>query len=151
MPRLTRRAAMLLPVTVLAMVYAATEEPVLTGATYPLSGSVASAGDEVRQAIRVAEEVLNTAHPELKDLPLDPTAGLPNLSGRKVKTIFADHQGNPATAQSETPRLITQGHVVAVVRAYQSSCTLTSSAVAERYSIPFVAGGPNADINGSSV
>jgi branched-chain amino acid transport system substrate-binding protein len=140
MPRLTRRAAMLLPVAVPAMAYAAPEGQVLIGATYPLSGSVASAGDEMRQAIQVAEEIINTAHPELKDLPLGPTAGLPNLGGRKVKTIFADHQGNPAMAQSETLRLITQERVVAMVGAYQSSCTLTSSAVAERYGIPFVAG-----------
>jgi branched-chain amino acid transport system substrate-binding protein len=140
MLQLTRRAAMLLPVAVPAIAYAASEEQVRIGATYPLSGSVASAGDEMRQAIQVAEEIINTAHPELKDLPLGPTAGLPNLGGRKVKTIFADHQGNPAMAQSETLRLITQERVVALVGAYQSSCTLTSSAVAERYGIPFVAG-----------
>ncbi len=132
MPQLTRRAAMLLPVAVPAIAYAMPEEQVRIGATYPLSGSVASAGDEMRQAIRVAEEIINTAHPELKDLPLGPMVGLPNLGGRKVKTIFADHQGNPAMAQSETLRLITQERVVALVGAYQSSCTLTSSAVAER-------------------
>ena len=57
-----------------------------------------------------------------------------------MRTIFADHQGNPAVAQSETLRLITQDHVVAMVGAYQSNCTLTSRAVAERYGIPFVAG-----------
>ena len=67
------------------------------------------------------------------------SAGLPGLGGRKVDAVFADHQGNPATAQSETLRLITQTHVTALVGCYQSSCTLTASAIAERYGIPFMA------------
>ncbi|MGH8161449.1 MAG: ABC transporter substrate-binding protein, partial [Gammaproteobacteria bacterium] len=37
-------------------------------------------------------------------------------------------------------RLITQDHVVALIGAYASSLTLTSSAVAERYGIPYVNG-----------
>src|SRR5579875_3485129 len=140
MPDLSRRAAMLLPLAIPVAAHAQSGSPVLIGATYPLSGAVASAGDEMRQAIQVAEDIVNTAHPELKNLPLASTVGLPNLGGRKVMTIFADHQGSPATAQSETLRLITQDRVVAMVGAYESNCTLTSSAVAERYGIPFVAG-----------
>jgi len=136
---LTRRAATLLPFA-LPLAARADDAPVLLGATYPLSGSVASAGKEMRDAIEVGIDIVNSAHPELKDLPLGPTAGLPNLQGRKIAVEFADHQGNPAVAQSETLRLITQRHVVAMLGAYESSCTLTSSAVAERYGIPFVAG-----------
>ncbi|MBV9734268.1 MAG: ABC transporter substrate-binding protein [Acidisphaera sp.] len=110
------------------------------GAAYPLSGAVASAGKEVKQAVEVAAEIVNNAHPELSAIPLAAGAGLPNLGGRKVEVVFADHQGNPATAQSETLRLITQEHVIAMLGSYQSNCTLTSSAVSERYGIPFVAG-----------
>ncbi len=135
---ITRRTAVLLPFA-LPLAARAEAAPVLIGATYPLSGSVASAGHEMRAAIDVGLDIVNNAHPELKDLPLGPTAGLPNLSGRQIAVEFADHQGNPAVAQSQTLRLITQSHVVAMLGAYQSSCTLTSSAVAERYGIPFVA------------
>ena len=53
--------------------------------------------------------------------------------------MFADHQGNPAIAQSEALRLITQDKVAALIGCYQSSCTLTASAVAERYGMPFMA------------
>jgi branched-chain amino acid transport system substrate-binding protein len=113
--------------------------PVRIGAPYPLTGVAASAGLAVKQAIEVATGIINNPHPELPDLPLAPTAGLPNLGGRPVEVIFADHQGNPAIAQSEALRLITQEKVVAMVGCYQSSCTLTASAVAERYGIPFVA------------
>ncbi len=139
MPMMTRRAATLLPF-LLPVAARGEGAPVLIGGTYPLSGGVASAGMEMRAALEVGQDIVNNAHPELTDLPLGPTAGLPNLSGRKVQVTLADHQGNPATAQSQTLRLITQDHVVAMLGAYQSSCTLTSSAVSERYGIPFVAG-----------
>jgi branched-chain amino acid transport system substrate-binding protein len=117
----------------------AADAPVKIGAPYPLTGGAASAGIAVKQAIEVAVDIINNPHPDLPNLPLAPTAGLPGLGGRKVEVMFADHQGNPAIAQSEALRLITQDKVAALVGCYQSSCTLTASAVAERYGIPFMA------------
>jgi branched-chain amino acid transport system substrate-binding protein len=134
------RLALALPAISLLPKGAGAADPVLIGATYPLSGGAASAGIAAKQAVEVAVDIINNAHPELAALPLGATAGLPGLGGRKIEVNFTDHQGNPATAQSQTLRLITQEHVVAMVGSYQSSCTLTSSAVAERYGIPFVAG-----------
>ena len=118
----------------------AADEPVRIGCTYPFTGVAASAGIALRGAVEVALDIVNNAHPDLDALPLGAGAGLPNLGGRKVDVSFADHQGNPATAQSQTLRLISQDHVAAMIGSYQSSCTLTSSQVAERYGIPFVAG-----------
>jgi branched-chain amino acid transport system substrate-binding protein len=142
-PTTTRRTlgrlALALPASGLLRAARAEDAPVRIGATYPLSGAVASAGGAVKDAIEVALDIINNPHPDLAPLPLAATAGLPGLGGRKVEVVFADHQGNPATAQSQTLRLITQEHVVAMVGAYQSSCGLTASAVAERYGIPFVA------------
>ena len=117
----------------------AADAPVKIGAPYPLTGGAASAGTAVKLAIEVAVDIINNPHPDLPNLPLAPTAGLPGLGGRKVEVIFADHQGNPAIAQSEALRLITQDKVVALAGCYQSSCGLTASAVAERYGIPFMA------------
>jgi branched-chain amino acid transport system substrate-binding protein len=114
-------------------------ETVKIGASYPLTGGAASAGTAVRQAIEVAVDIINNPHPELANLPLATTEGLPGLGGRKVEVLFADHQGNPATAQSEALRLITQDKVAALTGCYQSSCTLTASAIAERYGVPFMA------------
>ncbi len=110
------------------------------GATYPLTGGAGSAGLALRDALEVGMDIVNNPHPELAALPLANGGGLPNLGGRKVEVVFSDHQGNPATAQSQALRLITQEKVVALVGAYQSSATLTASAVAERYGIPYVAG-----------
>ncbi len=79
-----------------------------------------------------------TSHPELAPLPLAATAGLPNLGGAPIETIFVDHRGDPALAQTETLRLITQDHVPALIGSYQSNTALTATAVAERYGVPFV-------------
>jgi branched-chain amino acid transport system substrate-binding protein len=117
----------------------AADGPVKIGAIYPLTGGAASAGTAVKQAIEVAVDIINNPHPDLAKIPLAPTEGLPGLGGRKVEVIFADHQGNPAVAQSEALRLVTQEKVAALAGCYQSSCTLTASAIAERYGIPFMA------------
>jgi len=110
------------------------------GAIFPLSGNAGSAGQGLQKALGVGVDIVNNAHPDLKALPLGPSAGLPGLGGAKVEVTFADHQGNPAVSQSDALRLITQDKVIAMTGCYQSSCTLTASAVAERYGIPFVAG-----------
>jgi branched-chain amino acid transport system substrate-binding protein len=135
----TRLAALLPATSLLPIAAAAAESPVRIGCIYPLSGNAASAGQAIKTAIEAAVDIVNNKHPELSKLPLAANAGLPKLGGRKVEAIFADHQGNPATAQSEALRLITQERVAALCGCYQSSCTLTASAIAERYGVPFMA------------
>src|SRR6202030_1667156 len=80
------------------------------------------------------------AHPELGNFPLAKNAGLAGLGGAKVEVVFGDNQGSPAAGQNQTLRLITEEKVVAVTGAYQSGVTLTASAIAEKYGIPFVNG-----------
>ena len=136
------RMALTLPVASSAagVRHAAAASTVRIGAIYPLSGNSASAGQASQKAIQVGVDIVNNAHPDLASLPLGPAAGLPNLGGATVQVIFADQQGNPSVAQSDALRLITQDRVNALLGYYQSSCTLTASAVAERYGIPFVNG-----------
>jgi branched-chain amino acid transport system substrate-binding protein len=110
------------------------------GAIYPLSGNAASAGIHGKAALEVAIDIINNAHPELGNLPLAKDAGLPGLGGAKVEVIFADNQGSPAVGQNQALRLITEEKVVALNGAYQSGITLTTSAIAEKYGIPYVNG-----------
>jgi branched-chain amino acid transport system substrate-binding protein len=117
---------------------AGAQETVKIGAIYPLSGNAASAGTSDKAGIELAADIINNAHPELGDLTLAASEGLPNLDGAKVEVIFADNQGSPVVGQNQALRLITQEEVVALVGAYQSSVTQTASAVAERYGIPFL-------------
>src|SRR5229473_2849111 len=86
-------------------------EPVKIGILYPLTGNAASAGQASKAAIELAADIVNNAHPELKPLPLAESAGLPNLGGAKVE---------------------------ALVGAYHSSVALVTTAVAERYGVPYV-------------
>lgn len=108
------------------------------GAVYPLSGNAASAGASAKAAIETAMEIINEAHPELGDLTLAKEAGLPNMKGAKVEVIFADNQGTPAAGQNQALRLITEEKVHALIGSYQSGITLTASAVAEKYGVPFL-------------
>ncbi len=116
------------------------EKTVKIGAVVPLSGGAATAGVHTKAAIELALDIINNAHPEFGDFPLAKNAGLAGLGGAKVEVVFADNQGSPATGQNQTLRLITEEKVVAVTGAYQSGVTLTASAIAEKYGIPFVNG-----------
>ncbi len=113
-------------------------DAVKIGVIYPLTGNAASAGQSAKDAVNMAADIVNTAHPELKNLPLGPTAGLPNLGGAKIELDEADHQGNPQVGQQQTLRLITQDHVAAMLGSYHSSVTLVATAVAERQGVPYL-------------
>src|ERR1700675_1497684 len=119
---------------------AVAQQTVKIGAIFPLSGNAASAGVHAKAAIETAVDIINNAHPELGNLPLAKNAGLAGLGGAKVEVVFADNQGSPATGQNQALRLITEEKVVALTGAYQSGVTLTASAIAEKYGIPFLSG-----------
>src|SRR4051794_9718210 len=115
-------------------------DPVKIGVLFPLTGNAAAAGQASKAALEVAADIVNNAHPELKSIPLAEGAGLPGLGGAKLELTFIDHQGNPSVAQQQALRLATQDKVHVMFGAYQSSCTLTATPVAERNGIPFVVG-----------
>ena len=119
---------------------AAQDKTVKIGAIFPLSGNAASAGVHAKAAIETAVEIINSGNPALGNLPVTKNAGLKGLGGAKVEVVFADNQGSPATGQNQALRLITEEKVVALTGAYQSGITLTASAIAEKYGIPFVNG-----------
>jgi len=120
--------------------HASAQQTVKIGGIFPLSGNAASAGVHAKAAIETAMDIINNAHPELGNFPLAKNAGLAGLGGAKVEVVFSDNQGSPATGQNQALRLITEEKVVAITGAYQSGITLTASAIAEKYGIPFLNG-----------
>jgi branched-chain amino acid transport system substrate-binding protein len=116
------------------------QQTVKIGAIFPLSGNAASAGVHAKAAIETAVEIINSGNPGLGNLPVTKNAGLKGLGGAKVEVVFADNQGSPAVGQNQALRLITEEKVVALTGAYQSGITLTTSAISEKYGIPFVNG-----------
>jgi branched-chain amino acid transport system substrate-binding protein len=115
-------------------------DPVKIGILFPLTGNAAAAGQASKAALEIAAEIVNAAHPEIKNIPLAEGVGLPGLGGAKLELTFIDHQGNPSVAQQQALRLINQDKVHVLYGAYQSSCTFTATPVAERFGIPFVVG-----------
>lgn len=116
----------------------AEDKVIKLGVILPMSGGTALIGAHAKAALDVAMDIINNAHPELGNLPLAKNAGLTGLGGAKIEAVIADNQGNPATGQNQALRLITENKVAAVFGSYQSGVTLTSSAIAEKYGVPFL-------------
>ena len=116
------------------------QQTVKIGAIYPLSGNAASTGVHTKAALETALEIINNGNPALGNLPLTKNAGLKGLGGAKVEVVWADNQGSPAVGQNQALRLITEEKVVALSGAYQSGITVTASAIAEKYGIPYLSG-----------
>ena len=139
-PRLLSAAAVAAAALFSAALPANAAGTVKIGIIWPLTGNAAAAGQASKAAAEVAADIVNNAHPEFGDFPLAKGAGLPNMGGAKLELIFVDHQGNPSLAQQLATRLITQDKIDVLMGAYQSSCSFTATAVAERYGIPFMVG-----------
>src|SRR3984957_1671952 len=133
-----RRTLLLTAPAIIASTRARAAESVKVGVLFPLTGNSAASGGEAKAAVEVAADIINTGHPELKDLTIGTTPGLPGLGGAKIEPVFVDHRGDPSMAQSLALKLITSDKVAALFGAYHSSCAMTATAVSERYGVPFV-------------
>ena len=109
---------------------------IVVGAIFPMSGSTAQTGVDARNAIETALAIVNEKTD--LDLPLAKDAGLTGLGGKKIKVVYADHQGDPQKGRAEAERLITQDKVSAVIGCYHSSVSATVSQTCERYAVPFM-------------
>jgi branched-chain amino acid transport system substrate-binding protein len=126
----------LLLILVLSVSAQTAPQVIKIGAVYPLSGNIASTGLDNKTGVDLAVDIINGKYD--LDLPLARTMGLPNLGGAKIQIVYADTKGDPRNGMSETERLVTSEHVVAMIGAYQSAVTKTATQEAERLKIPFV-------------
>ncbi|MCB2227652.1 MAG: ABC transporter substrate-binding protein [Desulfarculaceae bacterium] len=109
------------------------------GVIYPLTGSVAAAGRELRNGAELAAEIANNVMPKI-DMTMAKNAGIKSLGGAKIVLIFKDHQGNPQLGADLAKKLIKDDKVVGILGCYHSSVTKTVSAVCERYGVPMING-----------
>jgi len=103
------------------------------GTILPLSGSAAPLGKIGQQARDMAIEEINAA------------GGIKSLGGAKIKMIYADSKGDPATGVAEAERLITMEEVALLTGCYQSGVAMPSTEVAERYKVPYFVDVPSED------
>jgi branched-chain amino acid transport system substrate-binding protein len=113
------------------------EETIKIGAIYPLTGSLATTGTDIKNGIMLAVDVIN--HEYDLNLPLAKSKGIGSLKGAKIEIVFGDSQSSPSTGKSEAERIFDEEKVVALIGCYQSAVTAEASQVAEDKGIPFLA------------
>jgi branched-chain amino acid transport system substrate-binding protein len=110
---------------------ATASETIKIGAVYPLSGAVASTGQNIKRGIDMAVEDINAKG---------------GVLGKKIEIIYGDSQGDPKVGMSEAERLVTQQKVPVMIGAYQSGVTEVVSQVAEKNKTPLLTAISTADV-----
>ena len=101
-------------------------ENVKIGNIEPMSGPSASLGQQGKAAREMAVEEINAA------------GGITSLGGMKLELIYADSESKPEKGVAEAERLINTEKVHLLTGCWNSAVTYPTTAVAERYGIPFV-------------
>ena len=109
-----------------ATLAAAADKVVKVGNIEPLSGTSASVGQQGKNARDMAVEEINAA------------GGIKSLGGAKIEMIYADSESKPEKGVAEAERLINTEKVNVLTGCWNSSVTYPTTAVAERYGIPFI-------------
>ena len=113
----------------LAMLFgsvAAQAENVKIGNIIPLSGPSATVGQQGKNAREMAVEEINAA------------GGIKSLGGAKLELLYSDSESKPEKGVAEAERLINTEKVNVLTGCWNSAVTYPTTAVAERYGIPFV-------------
>jgi branched-chain amino acid transport system substrate-binding protein len=104
----------------------AADEVIRISNIIPLSGPSASVGEQGRNAREMAVEEINAA------------GGIKSLGGAKLEMLYADSESKPEKGVSEAERMINTEKVHLLTGCWNSAVTYPTTAVAERYGIPFV-------------
>jgi branched-chain amino acid transport system substrate-binding protein len=104
----------------------ATDNVVKVGNIIPLSGPSASVGQQGKNAREMAVEEINAA------------GGIKSLGGAKLEMVYADSESKPEKGVAEAERFINTEKVNVLTGCWNSAVSYPTSAVAERYGIPFI-------------
>lgn len=104
----------------------ATDNVVKVGNIIPLSGPSASVGEQGKNAREMAVEEINAA------------GGIKSLGGAKLEMLYADSESKPEKGVAEAERFINTEKVNVLTGCWNSAVSYPTSAVAERYGIPFI-------------
>ncbi len=100
---------------------------VTLGVILPLTGSTAQNGNNSRQGIELAVELINKA------------GGIKSMKGAKIKLDIADASSDPAEAASAATKFVSKGQPpLAIIGAYASGLTITVAQVTERRKVPLL-------------
>lgn len=110
---------------------------VIIGAIYPLTGTMATTGLEIRNGIELAVDVINNNWPDL-NLPLASGEGIPSLGGAKIAIHWGDSQANPELGMAVAEQILNQENAVAIMGTFNSAVTATVAQVTERHQMVFL-------------
>ena len=113
-------------VVMMAMPVQAADDAVRIGNIIPLSGPSASVGQQGKNAREMAVAEINAA------------GGIKALGGAKLEMLYADSESKPEKGVAEAERLINTEKVHVLTGCWNSAVTYPTTAVAERYGIPFI-------------
>ncbi len=105
---------------------ASAAETVKVGNILPLSGPSASVGLQGKNAREMAIEEINAA------------GGIKSLGGAQIELLYADSKSDPNVGVTEAERFINKDKVNVITGAWNSGVTYPSTAVAERYGVPYI-------------
>lgn len=118
---------------ILALSNTMAADEIKVGILKPLTGPASSVGQKFKQAHIFAADEINA------------NGGIKSMGGAKIKLIFGDSESKPEVGISETERLINREKVSAILGAFQSSVTLPTTQISERYKVPYIV--PNSTAN----
>jgi branched-chain amino acid transport system substrate-binding protein len=104
----------------------AADKMVRIGNIIPLSGPSASVGQQGKNAREMAVAEINAA------------GGIKSLGGAKLEMLYADSESKPEKGVAEAERLINTEKVNVLTGCWNSAVTYPTTAVAERYGVPFI-------------
>ena len=122
---ITVAAIMVIAFAFVNPLYAA-DKVVRIGNIIPLSGPSATVGKQGKQAREMAVEEINAG------------GGIKSLGGAKLELIYADSESKPDKGVAEAERLINTEKVHVLTGCWNSAVTYPTTAISERYGIPFV-------------
>ncbi len=109
---------------------ATSQEPIKIGFIGPLTGELASWGNNEKQGVELAVKEINDAG---------------GINGRKLSIIYEDGQCNPKSAVTAAQKLITVDHVKAIIGETCSSATLAVAPLAEQNKVILISPTSGAD------
>jgi len=103
------------------------------GLLYPFTGAAGAFGEEAKRVYELIVEEINKK-------------GIISLGGAKIKLIYADTESMPDPGVAAAERLITVDKVHLIMGCVQSGVAVPTTAVAEKYGVPYYVVEPVADI-----
>lgn len=100
-----------------------TDEKIVIGASFPLTGTIAADGQTCVDAINLAIKQANEAG---------------GINGREIALVQEDDEGSPTSAASIANKFVDKDEILAVVSSYNSSCMLAQVDIYKSGNLPAI-------------